>query len=290
MSTKATRPDPAHNEMKAGSVVPVIAVHGGAGKSSPEQEAGIRAALAAGYKLLGEGRPALDAACAAVVVLEDDPAFNAGRGAARTADNTVELDAAVMRGEDRAAGAVAAISRLRNPVLVARAVLQWSPHVMLAGHGAEEFAFNQGFTPVGDWHFGLGDTTGVGTVGAVALDASGGLAAATSTGGAAGKAKGRVGDSPLIGSGTYADAHCAISATGDGEAFIRVVFAHTVATNLSSGATLEEACDAALSEVAEIGGSGGCIALTNDGNVSLRFTTRGMPRGWANESGISVVV
>lgn len=270
-------------------MVPVIVVHGGAGSSRPSQEPGIRAALRAGYELLVDGKPALDAVCAAVAVLEDDPEFNAGKGAARTADGGVELDAAVMRGADRAAGAVAAVSRIANPVQLARAVLHWSPHVLLVGQGAEDFAFQQGFSPVGEWHFGANKSSG-NTVGAVALDASGELAAATSTGGVAGQARGRVGDTPLIGSGTYANARCAVSATGDGEAFIRAVFAHTVATAFEAGLDLESACAKALAAVADFDGTGGCVALTAEGQIAAEFTTAGMPRGWANESGVSAFV
>ena len=260
----------------------MLAVHGGAGGvPAPERAAarqrGIDAALDAGMAVLHDGGSALDAVCAAVVVLEDDPHFNAGRGGVATSAGTHELDAAVMRGEDRAAGAVAAITGAKNPVLAARAVLEDGRHVLFAGEvpfdGVEP-------APPGWFEVGESDPSTSGTVGAVALDAAGHLAAATSTGGRRGQPPGRVGDSPLVGAGTWADdATCAVSGTGAGEVFIRAAFAHTVHVHVAAGASLDDACAAALADVRGLGGSGGCVAVDRLGRVAAPHTTPAMASG-----------
>jgi beta-aspartyl-peptidase (threonine type) len=260
----------------------IIVVHGGAGRvPTPERAAtrqvGIDAALAAGLDVLREGGGALDAVCAAVVVLEDDPSFNAGRGGVATSAGTYELDAAVMDGDGRHVGAVAAITRAKNPVLAARAVLEDGRHVLFAG----DVPFEIEEAPPG-WFDVESDPGSSGTVGAVALDAAGHLAAATSTGGRSGQLPGRVGDTPIIGAGTWADdATCAVSGTGAGEAFIRAAFAHTVHAAVASGASLDDACDAALAEVSRVGGTGGCIAVMRDGRVAAPHTTAAMAWGAA---------
>lgn len=266
-----------------------IVVHGGAGAWPAARHraarAGIEQALAAGHAVLAAGGDALAAVQAAVVVLEDDATFNAGRGAALDERGGVVLDAAVMRGADRAAGGVAALRGIRNPVLAARAVLDEGRHVLLVGEPAAAFALAAGLQDAPeDWFrtearriaFERG-----GTVGAVARDARGGLAAATSTGGTGGKHPGRVGDSPLIGAGTWADdATAAISCTGDGEAIIRAAAAHEVdALMRHAHLSLAEACDAAVAGLAPLDGTGGLIAVSSDA-IATPFTTASMPRGW----------
>ena len=258
----------------------VIAVHGGAGgEPAPERaarrQAGIDAALEAGLSILRAGGSALDAVCGAVVVLEDDPSFNAGRGGVATSEGTHELDAAVMSGDERRAGAVAAITRAKNPVLAARAVFDDGRHVLFAG----DVPFDIEEAPPG-WFDVTSDPGSSGTVGAVALDADGHLAAATSTGGRSGQLPGRVGDTPLIGAGTWADdSGCAVSGTGAGEVFIRAAFAHTVHVLVASGMPLERACEAVLDDVGVLGGKGGCVAVDRDGNVAAPFTTDAMAWG-----------
>lgn len=301
--------------MTSGASTPVIAIHGGAGTLSrahisPEQErachAGLQAALRAGQAVLEQGGTALDAVCAAVQSLEDCPLFNAGHGAVFTAAGTHELDAAVMDGATLAAGAVAGVARLRNPVLAARAVMQDGQHVLMTGEGAERLALTAGLAGVTPDYFSTDarrtqlhdaqaraagavlDHDGaaaskLGTVGAVALDASGHLAAATSTGGLTNKRPGRVGDSPLIGAGTYADdPTAAISCTGHGESFIRVAAAHDVCARMAyGGQSLQVATDAVVARIGEVGGSGGLIAVDRDGNVCMPFNSEGMYRGFA---------
>jgi beta-aspartyl-peptidase (threonine type) len=260
----------------------VLLVHGGAGKvPTPERAAarqrGIDAAIAAGAAVLDHGGSALDAVCAAVVVLEDDPHFNAGRGAAATTAGTHELDAAVMVGEHRATGAVAAITVAKNPVLAARLVMETTPHVLLAGAGAD--ALDVEHAPPG-WFSVDADPGSSGTVGAVALDGHGHLAAATSTGGRSGQLPGRVGDSPIVGAGTWADDEtCAVSGTGAGEAFVRAVFAHSVHVQVAAGRSLAESCEQALSDVARFGGTGGCIAVSRTGEIVMPHTTAAMAVG-----------
>src|SRR5439155_8917242 len=259
-----------------------IVVHGGAGgwpaHAHAAASAGVARAVAAGHAVLAGGGDALAAVQAAVIVLEDDPAFNAGRGAALHEHGGVLLDAAIMRGSDRAAGAVAALRGIRNPVLAARAVLEEGRHVLLAGDPAGAFACAAGLeTGPEEWFrtearvraFERG-----GTVGAVARDAGGGLAAATSTGGTSGKHPGRVGDSPLIAAGTWADDEtAAVSCTGDGEAIIRAALAHEVdALMRHAGLPLAQACSVAIAGLARRSGTGGLVAVGADA-VAAPFTT-----------------
>lgn len=289
---------------------PVIAIHGGAGAIAPRERevrhqaachAALRAVLRAAQALLAGGGSALDAVCLAVERLEDCPLFNAGRGAVFTHEGTHELDAAVMDGATLRAGAVACVSRVRHPVLAARAVMERSAHVLLVGAGAEDFAQGQGLEMVApdyfstearrqDWRRALAAVTQphlgpkLGTVGAVALDAQGNLAAATSTGGMTGKRAGRVGDSPLIGAGTYADNRtAAVSCTGSGEMFIRAVAAHDVCARMAyGGLSLEAAArEVVMNLLPSIGGHGGLIAVDAQGRLSLVFNTEGMYRGHA---------
>ena len=260
-----------------------IAVHGGAGGGGEPQLEGVRIALEAGRAALAHGGSALDAVVAAVVSLELDGRFDAGRGAYRTAAGGIELDAAVMDGATRRAGAVAAISNVRHPIQVARALLEGDGPLMLAGSGADAYALSHGLDLApDDWFVAPMVDSPHGTVGAVARDDAGRVAAATSTGGVRGQVVGRVGDSPIIGAGTYADEHIAVSATGKGEAFMRAVFAYRVA---ASSEPLAVACAAALNDVKDLGGTGGCIAITPDGRVAVQHNTEVMPAGWANTDG-----
>jgi L-asparaginase / beta-aspartyl-peptidase len=258
-------------------------------------QTGLGRALDAGHAVLARGGSALDAVCAAVVALEDDALFNAGRGACYNTDEEHELDAAVMDGATRSAGAVAAVNRIRNPVLAARAVMEKSRHVLLVGRGAERFARTHGVKLAPREYFSTGARLAAlrrraeghhGTVGAVALDADGRLAAATSTGGYTGKLPGRVGDSPLVGAGTYADDLCAVSGTGLGEAFIRTVLAYDVAARLRYGKqNLSRATGAALAQIAALGADGGVIAVDRRGNIAMPFNSEGMYRGAIDRRG-----
>ncbi|MEN2787640.1 isoaspartyl peptidase/L-asparaginase family protein [Sphingomonas qilianensis] len=290
-----------------------LMIHGGAGQMTRDtlsagQEAGTRAglnaALDAGAAVLAAGGAALDAVAAAIRVLEDDPHFNSGRGAALTWDGMAELDAAIMDGRDRRAGAVAGVTTTRHPIDLARAVLDDGAHVLLAGAGANAFSVAHGLPQAeADW-FVLperarqlaemkagGGTFDVemkyGTVGAVACDAHGHVAAATSTGGVTGKRWGRIGDSPLIGAGTYADDRgCAVSATGAGEFFIRAGVGHEIAARVRlTGASLQQAADAVLAEVQALGGTGGVIVAGPGGDLAWGFTTAGMNRARATAAG-----
>jgi L-asparaginase / beta-aspartyl-peptidase len=292
-----------------------IAVHGGAGAMpratlSPAREqryrAGLEAALDGGYEVLARGGASLDAVTLAVRILEDDPSFNAGRGAALTRDGAAELDAAIMEGKQMRAGAVASVRHVKNPVELARRVMEKSRHVLLVGSGAEEFALEEGFTLVANHYFrtperleqleheqrgervsDLVPPRSHGTVGAVACDAAGNLAAATSTGGLTNKRPGRVGDSPIIGAGTYArNGIAAVSATGHGEYFIRAVAAHHVCAAVEfRGLTLAQALRELLHQVLPaLGGDGGLIAVGADGQIVMDFSTEGMFRG-ARDSG-----
>jgi beta-aspartyl-peptidase (threonine type) len=270
----------------------VLAVHGGAGaipgERHDEARAALRAALQAGGAVLGRGGAAIDAVQAAVQVMEEGGAFNAGKGAVRASDGSVSLDAAVMEGAGRRAGAVAALTGFPGAVAAARLVCDRTSHVLLAGPGAEAFAAAQGLARVDPGYFvrpGVAARSAPGTVGAVAVDRRGGLAAATSTGGISGKLPGRVGDSPIVGAGTWADARCAISATGDGELFIRAVFAYRIATLVEAGVPLDEATRRALDEVVRLGGAGGCVALTAEGAAAMTFVTPGMSRGTLDRAG-----
>lgn len=296
-----------------------LVVHGGAGsmergKLTPEQEAGaaagLNAALDAGAKVLAEGGSALDAVQAAVQVLEDDPHFNAGRGAVFTWDGRNELDAAIMDGRTRAAGAVAGTTTTRRPVALARKVMEESPHVLLNGAGADQFAREQGLEQVDNSWFATDERRGqldkmkandklgwfdvdlkYGTVGAVAMDARGHVAAATSTGGLTGKRWGRIGDSPLIGAGTYADDRAAaVSGTGAGEFFIREGVAHEICARVRFlGESLQQAADTVMAETRALGGTGGVIVTGPDGEMAWSFNTPGMYRGKASADGVRTV-
>ena len=294
-----------------------LVIHGGAGKLdsemvSPEQDAGARAglsnALDAGSKVLADGGSALDAVEAAVRVLEDDPHFNSGRGAVFTHDSTLELDAAIMDGRTRAAGAVAAATATRNPVGLARAILDDGRHVFLAGKGADAFSLDRDLPQAdADWFAtderrrqfaefqadggGFDVDMKYGTVGAVACDTHGHVAAATSTGGVTGKRWGRIGDSPVIGAGTFADDRaCAVSCTGSGEFFLRVGVGHEIAARVRlSGESLQVAADAVLAEVKALGGTGGVIVAGPDGDMAWGFNTVGMYRGRASSEGSRTV-
>lgn len=291
-----------------------LVIHGGAGsmtrdKLTPEQDADIRAALAtalsAGSKVLEDGGSSLDAVEAAVRVLEDDPHFNAGKGAVLTYDGTISLDAAIMDGRTRAAGAIAGTSSARNPVTAARRVMEDSPHVMLSGGGADSFIAEKGLATEEQDYFETPERRRqldemkakkvgwydvdlkYGTVGAVALDMQGHVAAATSTGGLTGKRWGRIGDSPLIGAGTYADDRaCAVSATGAGEFFIRVGVAHEICARVRmKGERIVPAASAVMAEVKELGGTGGVIVIAPDGQIGWSFNTPGMYRGGRDSTG-----
>jgi beta-aspartyl-peptidase (threonine type) len=295
-----------------------LVIHGGCGAMrpetvSPEQEeqarAGLDAALDAGQSILAAGGHALDAVEAAARVLEDNPAFNAGRGSVLAANGVVELDAAIMDGRDRRAGAVAGLRTTRAPISAARAAMEHSPHVLLTHEGAEQFAREQGLEQVDNGWFvtpqrkaqldkvlaagGAFDTDiKYGTIGAVACDVSGHVAAATSTGGLTAKRWGRIGDSPLIGAGTYADDRAAaVSATGLGEAFIRAVGCHQLAMRmLLSGEGLQTALDGVLADVGILGGTGGLIAVSPSGEDAWGFTTPGMYRGQTGPDGRKVEI
>ena len=295
-----------------------LMIHGGCGamrpdRLPPEQEdrarVGLSAALDAGEAILASGGSSLDAVEAAARVLEDNPAFNAGRGSVLAADGRVELDAAIMDGRDRRAGAVAGLATTRAPVSAARAAMEHSPHVLLTYAGADRFARERGLDQVAnDWFItperraqldkvlaagGAFDADiKYGTIGAVACDMAGHVAAATSTGGLTAKRWGRIGDSPLIGAGTYADDRAAaVSATGLGEAFIRAVAAHELAARIRlTGARLQDALDAVLADVGTLGGTGGLIAVSPTGEAAWGFTTPGMYRARASAAGREVAV
>ena len=269
-----------------------LALHGGAGavagRDYRETEQHLAELAADCRARLVRGEPALDVAEHAVAAMESSGLYVAGRGSAPNSAGRVELDASIMDGASREAGAVAALQDFENPVRVARRVMDETPHVMLAGNGAAAFARQQGFTevtdpgsyyrlPVGVTRDDVGDITH-GTVGAVALDASGRLAAATSTGGTFGKLEGRVGDTPLVGPGTWADDDIAISCTGVGEHIIRAGGASSIAFRFRSGLSLEDAAGEMLDEVARLGGDGGLIALTRDGRIAMPYNSQGMKR------------
>jgi beta-aspartyl-peptidase (threonine type) len=284
-----------------------IAIHGGAGvmrRMTAAQQAlyvaGLERALDSGHAILEQGGSSLDAVSASVVALEDDPLFNAGRGSVYNAAGKHELDASIMDGATLRAGAVAAVSRIRNPVLAARAVMEKSAHVLLAGKGAEDFARRHGLPFAGRKYFHTearlaalrkGLKRHHGTVGAVALDRRGNLAAATSTGGYTGKLAGRVGDSPIIGAGTYADNRsCAVSGTGWGEAFIRVAAAHEVSARMRHlGETVAKASRAVLRRISHVGGDGGLVAVDSRGNLAMPFSSDGMFRACIGAEGRRVV-
>ncbi|KVT55366.1 isoaspartyl peptidase [Burkholderia ubonensis] len=312
----------------------IVAIHGGAGTilreamntdTELQYRAELAAILRAAQAVLADGGSALDAVSVAVRMLEDCPLFNAGRGAVYAADGTHELDAAIMDGATLAAGAVCCVTRVRNPVLAARRVMEASEHVMFAGAGADAFAAAQGLELVEPGYFGtearhaqwlkardaagalldhdaatfaFGDGAPLdpdrkhGTVGAVARDLHGHVAAATSTGGITNKQPGRVGDSPIIGAGCYADdATCAVSSTGTGEMFIRLATAHDVAAQIAyRGVSVAEAAyDVVMNKLPRIAGRGGIIAVDAHGNVAMPFNTDGMYRGYARVGAAPVV-
>ena len=289
----------------------VIAVHGGAGQlprrrreypGRREIETGIADAVRAGQRVLTKGGSALRAVAAAVTMLEDNELFNAGRGAALCTDGTVELSASIMSGRTRAAGAMAGLKRTRNPVLAALELMEHS-HCLLFGSQGDAYAAAAGLEQVPPDYFqtkyrehqlrrqkkrrastALDHSDAHGTVGAVARDRRGNLAAATSTGGLVNQLAGRVGDTPVIGAGTWADnAVCAVSATGKGDAFARVAFARRVADLIQlTNAEPQAAAMAALREVEQVKGEGGCLVLAANGQLTMPFTTPQMVRGWAN--------
>lgn len=270
--------------------------------------AGLEAALEAGAAILGRRENAVDAVEAAVRVLEDDTCFNAGRGSVLTADGDIELDAAIMDGRTRRAGAVAGLRTTRAPISLARLLLEQGPHVFLSGSGADQFAKEHGFEQVDNSWFevperrrqldellgsgGFDDEVKYGTVGAVAVDVDGHVAVATSTGGLTAKRWGRVGDTPLIGTGTYADDRsAAVSATGSGEYFIRAVAAHQLCERVRlGGEPLQRALDHVLADIRSLGGKGGLIAVAPDGEMAWGFTTPAMYRGMADAGGRAVAI
>jgi beta-aspartyl-peptidase (threonine type) len=294
-----------------------LVVHGGAGsmrpgRLDPEQEAcaraGLEQALKAGSAILDRRESAVDAVEAAVRVLEEDVCFNAGKGSVLTEQGGIELDAAIMDGRSRRAGAVAGLQTTRAPISLARLLMERGPHVFLLGAGADEIARDAGLEQVENRWFevperrrqlaellaegGFDDEVKYGTVGAVAVDVDGHVAVATSTGGLTAKRWGRVGDSPLIGAGTYADDRsAAVSATGSGEYFIRAVAAHQLAERVRlGGQSLQVALDAVLADIQSLGGKGGLIAVAPDGEAAWGFTTPAMYRGLADASGRTVKI
>jgi beta-aspartyl-peptidase (threonine type) len=299
------------------AATPILVIHGGAGvvksEMDPATQKAIRAALTTalehGYAQLKAGKPALDAVTAAITVLEDDPHFNAGKGAVFNHDGRNELDASIMDGATLRAGGVANVHRVKNPILLARSVMEHSPHVLMFGDGAEEFAKTQGIVLVDPKYFRTEkrwqdlqdalkkDAAGqhadaekeghFGTVGAVALDKDGHLAAGTSTGGMTDKRFGRVGDSPIIGAGTYANAGCAVSGTGWGEFYLRTVAAHEICMRVTEmHQPLKEAAEYVINtQIPKLGGDGGAIVLGADGEFATPFNTEGMFRGWVDKDG-----
>ena len=298
-----------------------LAIHGGAGtilrstmtaELQQQYEQGLQDALQAGYSVLQNGGIAVDAVQAAVMLLEDFPMFNAGRGSVFNNVGGHEMDASIMDGSNLNAGAVSGISHVKNPVLLARTIMDKSEHVLLCGQGAEQFAKQQGLDFADDayfynqhryeqWQQALKEDSisldhndkKFGTVGAVALDANGNLAAATSTGGMTNKKYGRMGDSPIIGAGTYANNNtCAISCTGHGELFIRAVVAYDISCLMEyKGLSLREACNVVVhNKLVKIQGEGGLVALDKHGNIELPFNSEGMYRGYATETERKVMI
>lgn len=303
----------------------VLVIHGGAGtitreNMTAEKEKAYRAklteALTAGYAEIKKGSSSVDVVAAAIVIMEDSPLFNAGKGAVFTSDGKNELDASIMDGKDLSAGSIAGVHTIKNPIKVAIAVMQKSEHVMLAGSGAEIFAKENGLEIVDPKYFWTKDRWDglqklkkkeaektpkisqnsiedsylidqkFGTVGAVALDKNGNIAAGTSTGGMSNKKFGRIGDSPIIGAGTYANAQVGISGTGWGEFFIRATAARTVAAKMEyQNKDLKTAAQETIDQIEKMGGDGGLIALDKDGNIAMPFNTAGMYRGAVTENG-----
>lgn len=286
----------------------VLLVHGGAGVMekkdfSPEHEkeylAKLREALDSGEAILKSGGTSLDAVTAALMIMEDSPLFNAGKGSVFSETGENEMDAAIMNGKDLMAGAVAGVRTIKNPILAARKVMEESKHVLLVRDGAEKFAKEHGVEIIDPSYFftqkrwdALLKAQKHGTVGAVALDKAGNLAAATSTGGMTNKMTGRVGDTPIIGAGTYANNNtCAVSATGHGEFFIRYAVGHDISALMEyKGLSLEEAANEVIfNKILPAGGTGGVIAVDRDGKYTMTFNTSGMFRGVATSNGKSSV-
>ena len=303
----------------------VLVIHGGAGTITRENmtaekeiayHAKLAEALKAGYTEIKKGSSSVDAVGAAIVIMEDSPLFNAGKGAVFTSDGKNELDASIMNGKDLSAGAIAGVHTIKNPIKAAIAVMQKSAHVMLAGNGAEIFAIENGLEIVEHKYFLTKDRWDglqklkkkeaektpkisqnsiedsylidqkFGTVGAVALDKNGNIAAGTSTGGMSNKKFGRIGDSPIIGAGTYANAQVGISGTGWGEFFIRATAARTIAAKMEyQNKDLKSAAQETIDQIEKMGGDGGLIALDKDGNIAMPFNTAGMYRGAVTENG-----
>ncbi len=289
-----------------------LVIHGGAGtilkKNMTDEKEKLYIeklieALNAGYEILKNNGSSLDAVVASIKILEDSPLFNAGKGAVLTETGTAELDASIMDGKTLKAGAVAGLKTVKNPITAARLVMDKSPHVMLTGTGADDFAKQNGLEIVNNeyfidsviyrkWKESHSNEKGGGTVGAVAIDKKGNLAAATSTGGMMNKKFGRVGDSPIIGAGTYANNNtCAVSCTGHGEYFIRLSVARDISALMEyKNMSVEKASDELIfKKLAELGGTGGLIALDAKGNIAMPFNTEGMYRGYIKEGGNAVV-
>jgi len=279
---------------------PALILHGGAGarreRDYTREMAHMGEVVAAMKARLDAGAPALDVAVEATVLLEDSGLYVAGRGASPNLAGAYELDASLMDGSTRKAGAVAALQGFRNPVMAARAVMDRTPHVMLTGEGASLFALDQGLEPIADetaWFTRAGQgednhppgTLAHGTVGCCVLDRDGRLAAATSTAGVFGKMPGRVGDTPIPGAGSWADGRVAVSGTGQGEYFIRVAACAQVSWRVGAGQTLAEAGRAVIEEIGDMGGDGGLIALDRDGNITAPFNSQGMKRAWLTPDG-----
>ena len=277
-----------------------LILHGGAGarreRNYDAEVVHMRQVVEAMKARLDAGDGALDVATAAVVMLEDSGLYVAGKGASPNLAGAYELDASIMDGSTKRAGAVAALQGFRNPVVAARAVMDRTPHVMLAGEGAALFAHDQGLEPIGDeaaWftQAGKGEdnhppgTLSHGTVGCCVLDAQGRLAAATSTAGVFGKLPGRVGDTPIPGAGSWADGQVAVSGTGQGEYFIRVAACAQVSWRVAGGQALDQAAQAVIEEIGTMGGDGGLIALDRDGNIAAPFNSQGMKRAWLTRHG-----
>lgn len=277
-----------------------LILHGGAGarreRNYDAEVVHMREVVEAMKARLDAGASAVDVAVEAVIMLEDSGLYVAGRGASPNLAGAYELDASLMDGASGKAGAVAALQGFRNPVVAARAVMDRTPHVMLAGEGAALFAHDQGLEPIGDeeaWFTQAGQgednhppgTLSHGTVGCCVLDSQGRLAAATSTAGVFGKMPGRVGDTPIPAAGTWADDHAAVSCTGQGEYFIRVAAAARTAFGVAAGQSLAEASQATIDRIGGLGGDGGLIALDRDGNIVAPFNSQGMKRAWLTTDG-----
>ena len=277
-----------------------LILHGGAGarreRDYTAETAHMREVVAAMKARLDAGASALDVAVETTVLLEDSGLYVAGRGASPNLAGAYELDASLMDGATRKAGAVAALQGFRNPVVAARAVMDRTPHVMLVGEGASLFALDQGLEMIGDedaWFTRAGQgednhppgTLSHGTIGCCVLDDQGRLAAATSTAGVFGKMPGRVGDTPIPGAGSWADGRVAVSGTGQGEYFIRIAACVQVSWRVAAGQTLAEAGRAVIDEIGDMGGDGGLIALDRDGNIAAPFNSQGMKRAWLTPDG-----